>query len=51
MMSFFWFQNQLITNYTHLNANALDNLDSENAYELAPEFKKESVLISNINEE
>jgi len=36
-VSFFWFQNDIVTNYAALDANAVDDIGSEDAYYLSPE--------------
>lgn len=48
MMSFFWLQNSLTTDYEALDANAIDYEGSEHAYGLSPEFKKVSAILSNV---
>lgn len=48
MLSFFWFQNSLHTDYEALDANAVDNEGSEQAYGLAPEFKKVTAVLNDI---
>jgi hypothetical protein len=49
MLTFFWFQSGLFTNYEALDANAFENEGSENAYFLEPEFKKVSAFLTDVN--
>ena len=49
MLTFFWFQNSLFTNYEALDANAIENEGSEHAYSLGPEFKRVSAVVANLD--
>jgi hypothetical protein len=49
MLAFFWFQSSLFTNYEALDANAVENEGSEQAYSLGPEFKRVSAVVTNVD--